>query len=105
MTMNKMHKEQGRAEVLRSVICTSMHVLPSLMTSSQYVYKQPAEDSERTKKLKKLRRLPLDTTGSIVNILQDEIYTLACYKHNGKPGIRPCMNRYGSTPDDDISDG
>ena len=50
VTMSKMHKEQGRAEVLRSVVCTSMHVLPSLITSSQYVYKQPAEDSERTKK-------------------------------------------------------
>ena len=102
VTMSKMHKAGGRAGVLRSVICTSMHVLPSLTTSSTYVYKQPAEDSERTKKLKKLNTLSLDTMGSVVNILQNEVYTLACYKHNGKPGIRPCVNNYGSAPDRDF---
>jgi hypothetical protein len=65
------------------------------------VYKQPAEDSERSKKLKKLRILPLNTLGSVVDILQNEVYTLACYKHNGKPGIRPCVDNYGSAPDQD----
>ena len=37
VTMSKMHNVRGRAGVLRSVICTSMHVLPSPTTSSTYV--------------------------------------------------------------------
>ena len=42
VTMTKMHNARGRVSTLRSVVCTSMHVLQPSTTSSSYVYMMPA---------------------------------------------------------------